>query len=412
MFFSLFYIQFFLYILFFSQHFFFNKILYLRCFKLFVKWEDKMTLESVKNFLCENYPEKIIVDISDYETEEHETYKYLFESFSDSKASLEEENSNLVFKYQELEKDFSVMQKENNELKKSNKTLSDRIISSLNLFSEKIKEPVVVSDVKAVFDGCEEKVYDVNSFINSVSDVPGVYGEHRPSWFTPIGTVLSKESVQKKNINNSSPALLKFLSFWDKKEASYKSEKSQIDIASEYDLSRKENIIELLKSDCSNEEKYLKYYLYSPGLDEEFFKTLEGAAELNLDARLIISFLEQPSSRFNKQVIENYVSRLHKGTEYNLKQELADELIAGKWIITSNVNGKQEEYRIVPASLLDDYINKINELYSFLRSYSGGELSPILEESSPDSLKDEKEIDYSDMEYYPEISTVFDDSML
>lgn len=41
-----------------------------------------MELIEIINILQQEYPNKVIVDLSEYESEEHQTYKYLFEQLS------------------------------------------------------------------------------------------------------------------------------------------------------------------------------------------------------------------------------------------------------------------------------------------------------------------------------------------
>ena len=49
------------------------------------------------------------------------------------------------------------------------------------------------------------------------------------------------------------------------------------------------------------------------GLDKEYLKTLQGAAQINIDANLVIALLEQPNDSFNREIIELYVSEIHIG---------------------------------------------------------------------------------------------------
>lgn len=41
-----------------------------------------MELTEITNILQQEYPDKVIVDLSEYESKEHQTYKYLFEQLS------------------------------------------------------------------------------------------------------------------------------------------------------------------------------------------------------------------------------------------------------------------------------------------------------------------------------------------
>jgi len=374
-------------------------------------------LTDIIAMLHEKFPDKMVVDISEYENEDHQSFKFLYETFSDVKSSLEMENANLLFKFQELEKDYSVLRSENETLKKNNQMLSDDFFSSINSFKNVLNEKIFVMNVKAEPEFEGGGIFDLESLYKTISSCPGVYGSYRPSWFTPAGIEMSKESVCDKNIQNTVPLITKYLMFWKSNRSKLSNQEQCAGVASDYDITRKNDIEALLRSDCSNEERYLKYYLLSPGLDREFLKTLDGASELNIDARLVISLLEQPNSRFNKEIIESFVSKLHKGTEYNLKQEVAEDLIKGKWFISADVNGKHEAFQLVPVSIIDNFINKIDEIYNFLVSLSGGELSAGPSESSPTFSEGEKDIeDYVindfDDSYNSSIIEMFDDSML
>lgn len=46
-----------------------------------VRYAD-MELTEIINILQQEYPDKVIVDLSEYESEEHQTYKYLYEQLS------------------------------------------------------------------------------------------------------------------------------------------------------------------------------------------------------------------------------------------------------------------------------------------------------------------------------------------
>ena len=155
----------------------------------------------------------------------------------------------------------------------------------------------------------------------------------------------------------------------------------------------------------------------TPGLDREYLKTLEGAAEMNVNAKLLISLLEQPNDKYNRTVIENYISNLHKGTEYDLKQELAEELIKGDWYITADINGTEEKFQAVPVSILENLINKINSVCEYLDSGADDVLSAKLAESTSNYFEDESSVAIEPYEESSDNAEVpsfveFDDSMI
>ena len=133
------------------------------------------------------------------------------------------------------------------------------------------------------------------------------------------------------------------------------------------DRKRREEIAKLINdAQSSNEEKYIKYMLLTPGMTKEYMKTLNGASELGLDARTVIQLLEQPKESFNKEIIEAYVSKAHKGLEYNLKQELAEELIKGEWTIHALVNGVDEVFQLFPYEKIQELAKQFEKVYEAL----------------------------------------------
>ena len=376
-----------------------------------------MDLTDLMHELFENYPDKCIVNVSDYENTEHETYKHLYENVVALKNDLEENNFNLASDNQNLEEELSQALDRIKYLEGQIAILNKSLSPTLDGLKEFCNSKVVVSNIKSNPADEDEGIFNYDELAQSIASSPGVYGNLRPSWFTPLQDALSRENVKRKNIDNTSGTLLGMIRFW-KKEGNRK-DRDPKKVASEYDEKRKNDILELLSSDCSNEEKYLKYFLLTPGLDKDFLKTLDGAAELNINAKLIISLLEQPGNRYNKEIIESYVSRIHKGTEFNLKQELAEELVQGKWYITAKVNGTEEKFQVIPESVLQETIAKINSLSDYLDSSAGEGLSANLAESPSDEIIYETKVQFvpennSFEEPEPEMPSFvdFDDSML
>lgn len=372
-----------------------------------------MQLTDLTKELFDNYPDKIIVDIHEFENKDHETYKHLYEIETSKTSKLTEENNSMVYDIQAREKEIDHLKKEMNILKAQNKALSAEILPTMDNIKTFCSEKIFVSDITT--DAEIEEVFDVNKMMDTISENPGVYGKYRPSWFTPIRNELSKSNIQKKNIEESTKTILSNLNFWKKVKKEYK--KNPEAAALNYDKTRKENIINLLKSNCSNEEIYLKYFLMSPGLDREYLKTLQGASELNINACVLISLLEQPGNNYNKDIIESFVSKIHKGTEYNLKQELANELIKGDWHISAKINGNKDEFQLVPISVINNLITKINAICDFLDTIRDDGLSSGAPESPSNSNKNENtsyynnESQYTNEEETPDF-VEFDDSQL
>jgi hypothetical protein len=345
-----------------------------------------MDLTEIIQEICENHPDKMVVDISDYENADHQLYKKLYEDICVAKRKLEEENASLMFDKMNAEKENAELLMENKELKRKNAIISESIIPTVDSIKHFCEKDIFVSNIIADPDAEKEEVFNIDGFKKTISSRPGIYGVIRPSWFTPLQHELSKKNIQKKNISSSSKTLMDRIRFW--KKAGKRVVSAPEEVSKEYDEKRKKDILELIESDCSNEEKYLKYFLMTPGMDKEYFKTLQGASELNINAKLIISLLEQPNDKFNKVVVENYISEIHKGTEFNLKQELAEELVKGDWYIVADINGVTEKYQVVPISILENIVEKINAVCDFLDKSADDVLSAELAESTSSDNQD------------------------
>ena len=321
--------------------------------------ENEETLLALKDSLSKIFPEKTIVNISDYEDDSNQTYKYLYESLAKEQTNMVNEIAQLRNEISNKDRAISENMEEIERLNQDNKALknsSSNIISMLEEFTDK---DVVISNVNVSTedDSNDLRQFGANEQVDilkkTISDNPGVYGLHRPSWFTPLNKELSKKNVINKNKVETLPTLKNKLLFWKEHTANNIEEAEQY--ANEYDQKRMENILELLDSKCSNEEMYLKYMLLSPGLDKDYYSILSKAQSIGIDARILISLLEQPGDYFNKNIIEMYVSELHKGSEYDYKQALAEELIAGKWIIKAKMGEKEEMFQLMPVSVIESF---------------------------------------------------------
>lgn len=349
--------------------------------------------ERILEYIQENLPTKTLVELSEYEDEFHQTYKFLYEKLRKQHEELEMDFHDLRFDKENLDKeviqlkaDLQKQQDINSELKNQTMTFVDFI----NAYNEK---EIVVSNIKVFSESGNEIELPADGekkyLEKDISLNPGVYGYKRPSWFTPLATELSKENVVNRTINNTKDLLEEKVSFWEK--ILKKLQKKEIDIeaaADTNDLLRRTRISELLNSDCSNDEKYVKYILLTPGMSKDFMKTLSGASEMGIDARIVIKLLEQPEGIFNQEILEAYISKVHKATDYNLKKELAKELIRGEWYIVSDINGIPQKYQLVPFEMIDDIKNKLSDIRDILLGKSCGNNSKSFSEneeiSSPD----------------------------
>lgn len=365
-----------------------------------------MDFAEISKILIEEFPDKMIVNNSDFKNQNNETYKALYEIVNEEKNKFKGENQQLLIDRSNLEKELDELKKENKRLRVENYHLCKSVSPTMKEIKNYCNTKIVVTDIKIKPEEKEQSKFDINNFIKKISDNPGIYGTVRPSWFTCLNVPLSKESVQRKNICHTVATLMNKIMFW--KNIGDRINTDTETAAEQYEFRRRQLILDILNDKCSNEEKYLKYLLLSPGIDKEYQKTINGASELNIDARLLIALLEQPNDQYNRDVIESYVSKLHKGTEYNLKHELAMELLKGEWYIEADVNGKHERMQLISSTMLNDFIAKVNSIEATLRKNENDELSANLAESSSNEFETESVNDYITEEKQNEISEFID----
>lgn len=369
-------------------------------------------LASIMDILKNTYPDKTLVEIAEVENEEHQSYKFLYETLLEKLSRQTEEIYTLQFKNQDLEREVAEQSKELETQKTINGKLNDTTSTIMDFVKEFTEREIIVSDAKPMNRNDEEiKVAEDKkiSLKDSISLQPGVYGFQRPSFFTPLSTELNKENVSKKSADNTKDILKERLHLF--KFLKRKSKKSVAEKMEQIDQYRRQQIFELLSGNYTNEEKYLRYYLLTPGLPKDFMNTLTGAAELGLDANVIIELLEQPKESFNKEIIETYVSETHKGTEFNLKKELAEELLRGEWYISADLNGKREKFQLAPLSLINELKDKLENICRILENLADDEVCANPAQTSSDNLQDETFPDYPSEE---ELSSIieFDESLL
>lgn len=364
-------------------------------------------LEQIVQLLRENFPEKTIVDISELENEDHQTYKYLYGIVAQEKSELTEENFNMGFQLKDREREIYELKEKLHLERSANEKLSATSEGLMEFIERFSNQEIIVSNIK-VFgkDGVEIQTDETfkTSLKDTISLRPGVYDGVRPSWFTPLKNEFNKENVAKKAASNTGHIIHEQLAFWKKlKSRLIKKEVSVSDAMTEYDIQRKLNIIKLLESQGNNYEKYLKYFLLTPGLSKDYMSTLVGAAELGLDANAIIELLEQPAENFNKEIIEIYVSETHKGTEFNLKKEFAEELLRGDWYVVSDINGVPQRFQLAPLKLLEEINERLENISGILSDLADEKLCANLAQSFSDVHNDEKNSD----EYIPENASTF-----
>lgn len=383
------------------------------------KADKQFTLDEFVEYVTLNFPDHALVKISDYESSDKETYKFLYEKKCSELKECQEELFMARSDIQHLERDYADLSASLKNEKNINKNLNTESKTFIDFINQYLRKDVCVSDVTAYnSDGnkIESTAYHISD-PDLLSDKPGVYGFKRPSWFSPLQKELSRKNITEKNLEHTKGFLLSRLLFMKKILSSDALKKA----ADEVDSERKRNIAKILLGPGSNEEKYLKYILSTPGISKEFRNILFTAADLGLDANVVIELLEQPEESFNKEIIEAFISELHKGTEYNLKQELADELVRGDWYISASVNGSNQKLQLVPIDEIRDIENKLETISKSLShkdnsEKTGSDESAIVPDLTGQEIHDEERFPfiYEDENEMPESSGMvnFDDSMI
>lgn len=325
-------------------------------------------IDNLKKMFSQIIPDMAISKLVDIETNGQD-FKHLYESSFSKIQDLEAETFSMNAKIISLEQQIAELSNENSKLKEGN----DQLHSSSDIFLKFIKDfidnDICISDCRAAYRNLVpiENAADKKQHFTAddISEKPGIYEGKRPSFFTPLQKELTKENVAIKNTKTTAPALADRLRFWKKIDNSKLSIEEKANVI---DLKRKTEVLKLLNSDMSNAEKYLKYVLLTPGMSDDFMRTINGCEELRLDANTIIKLLEQDSDVFNKKIIEAYVSKAHKAIDYNVKQELAEELIRGEWFVTAIVQGRKEKFELVPMELINSIKEKLETIYDAIKT--------------------------------------------
>ena len=328
--------------------------------------------EAICKYTMDHFAEKIFVSINEVENEEKQSYKYLYQMLLQKHEELRESFYGQKYELDNAYRDLAEQNAEIKRLRENNGNMKNTTTDIITFIKDFLTKDIVVQKVE-VFDGfgkpiiCGSDIKRQKS-IPELSNEPGIYSFKRPSWFTPLREELelSKKNTSRKNVKHTEDILLDRVMFWKL----LKRDKSNVEIkAQRIDEARKHNLEKLLASDISNEEKYIKYILLTPGMDREYMKTLNGAAELGLNANMVIELLEQPAESFNKEMIEVYVSQVHKATEYNLKLELAEELIRGEWYVVSDINGSTQKYQLVPMERIMEIEKRLQHICDVFEEY-------------------------------------------
>lgn len=373
--------------------------------------------EALRDYTISHFAGKTFVSIDEVENEEKQSYKYLYQMLLQKHEELRESFYGQKYELDNAHRDLAELNAEIKRLRENNGNMKNTTTDIIAFIKDFLTKDIIIQKVET-FDGSGKPIVcgsDIKKEkpMPELSNEPGIYSFKRPSWFTPLREELelNKKNTSKKNVKHTEDVLLDKVLFWRllRKDKSKSEKKAQL-----VDETRKRNIEKLLLSDISNEEKYIKYMLLTPGMDKEYMKTLNGAAELGLNANVVIELLEQPSESFNKELIEAYVSQVHKATEYNLKLELAEELIRGEWYVTSDINGSKQKYQLVPMERILEVSKRLQHICDVFEEYEKLSSSTLchrdtkLDEVSDTEVEnddgdfDDSQIGYSDSELFDE----------
>ena len=323
-----------------------------------------LNIEEIKKRLVEENPEYILVKESDYMNLDKRTYKSLYEENAERAMNAAAESQQIGQENQRLTGELQRYEEENNRLRKELENINKKELGDLEhllslLYPEKIAARVEATDL----DGDKIEAPNEKKTVKreDLTIKPGIYNFEKPSSVVLKNLKeFNSKNLTKKEAKRTKSCLKETYVFL-KSLTSNKPE----EMAKTFDENRLERIIELCNNNkYSNDERYVRYMLLSPGIDNSFINMLNKASELGLDARIVISLLEQPIDTFNKEMISIYVSSVFKGNEYNLKQELAEELVKGNWYVT--VKDKEDnpiKYTLLPIDVLNTIYDRINSLF-------------------------------------------------
>ena len=328
---------------------------------------NEIDIDSLKGMLCECFPNMIFVDLDLYEDAEHNSYKHLYNQIKEKYADYRDENFSLNHENESLKVELSSLSDKISSLEKEIKSLKDDAIKSIESITGNLNNDIYLDSI-TVYDSLNNQEHFNNEIELETSINPGVYKCKRPSYFTELEIEFDKLSSAKESVKNTKSLLAEKLLFWKKMGKAIESGKiDKTAAAAITDRTRENNIKKLLNEDLSNEEKYLKYILLTPGINPDLLNTFNGAADLGLNANIVIQLLEQPKESYNEEIVVNYISQARKSTQYNFKKEVAKDLLLGKWYFTSeNENSNVQKYQLVPFENIKELIKLLSDIKAIL----------------------------------------------
>ena len=97
----------------------------------------------------------------------------------------------------------------------------------------------------------------------------------------------------------------------------------------------------------TNQEKLALYAAFSEYRHSDFEKLLNFAGDNNVNADLLIQWVESLGDELDFMQIKNALRQFAKPTEYQMKYELARELLLGHWQVEFVSNGEPVRFRLV-----------------------------------------------------------------
>ena len=326
----------------------------------------EFTEEELKIYIGKHFPDKVLVDLKMVENEAHDQYEMLWKSVSMENEDLRGELNSVANENEHLKMEVQKLRAELDDFEKIKGTALGKSAEVADYVMEIFNTGITVGEWKIESKSNEGGDKNIKGSLDDleISSHPGIYGGESPGHFLTIAggkMELTRENLAGKVSRN---AFLE-VGFLLKKLMTHDKKTKDEDVAE----ARRQRITELLSTRMDNEEKYLRYIVISPGISQEFCKILERAGEMGLDADLMIRLLEQPVERFNKEIIERFVSRGSKGLGYDFRQAVVRELLDEDCVVMAEIYGTPCKMKLVP---MEQLVALRDEVERLCKTIEGG----------------------------------------
>lgn len=328
-------------------------------------------------------PDMLLCEYSEVnDTTSKQSYKFLYGQLLKENENYRSEISQLYLMVDANELQIKRLTDKVSKLSDTSEEFGGSVTELLNAIKASLKQQIYISDVR-VFDSNDKEIVQSGGLQSKIKEDdlslrPAIYDFKRPAWYTPLRTELNAENLGRKIANDTKKEFSEKIRFWKL----FKRDKAVADMtlsekANTIEMERRRRVVRILNSNISNDEKYIKYFMITPGMSREYMRTLDGAASLGLDANLVIEFLEQPEGMFNRETLETYISQVQKGAANNLKKELACELIRGEWYVTTeDSDGAVKKWQMVPQDELMDISKKLDLIFDIVSDIKKAQTNP------------------------------------